>query len=386
MRTAALSLAGLALAWGAAKADLGDWSVTPYSTDLGNAQFTLGGQAIGSAFAGDQSGATGALRLNPRIERDYDSGLVLDLKATILAAHDPLAAGRYGGEVFEKVIGEMQTGLGRVQIGQSDGAAHAMSISGPKVDEDISIDDPQMTFFHDPSSHRALIAPFTLRSEVAASSNFAKLTYLSPTLFGVQIGASFTPSEGREVIPFLHEGPQVADRQSAIWEGAVRYSDYFGALGLSAYGGFSVGHDERKTPGHAGLSEWALGVRADYDVNDDIKISLGGAFRQSNAYAFDINSVAAQGTTRALHASAEITDGPWLAGLELGNGDADATPGSPALGLHAYQASIGYVLNANMQITTGWQRIDYARSSGSFFNGAPRLGLDAGFLHLNFHV
>ena len=63
-----------------------------------------------------------------------------------------------------------------------------------------------------------------------------------------------------------------------------------------------------------------------------------------------------------------------------------STPGSPALGLHAYQASIGYVLNANMQITTGWQRIDYARSSGSFFNGAPRLGLDAGFLHLNFHV
>jgi hypothetical protein len=383
---AALTLAGLALSCGAARADLGDWSVSPYSTDLGETQFTLGGQAIGSAFAGDQSGATGALRLNPRIERDYDSGMVLDLKATILAAHDPLAAGRYGGEVFEKVVGEIQTGLGKVQIGQDDGAAHAMSISGPKVDEDISIDDPQMSFFHDPVSHRALIAPFTLRSEVAASSNFAKLTYLSPTLFGLQIGASFTPSEGREVIPFLHEGPQVADRQSAIWEGALRYSDYFGALGLSAYGGFSFAHDENKTPGHAGLSEWALGAQADYDVNDDIKISLGGAFRQSNAYAFDLNSVAANGTTRALHASAEITDGPWLAGFELGNGDADVAPGAPALGLHAYQASIGYVLNANMQITTGWQRIDYARSSGSFFNGAPRLGLDAGFLHLNFHV
>ncbi|HEY5346814.1 MAG TPA: hypothetical protein VIJ72_01375, partial [Rhizomicrobium sp.] len=342
--------------------------------------------AMGSLYGGDQSGASGALRLTPAIERDYDSGMVLDLKASILAAHDPLSDGRYGGEVFEKITGEVQTGLGRFIIGQGDGAAHALSVSGPKLDDDTSIDDPQTTFFHDPSSHRAFIDPFTLRSEVAASSNYAKLTYMSPTLFGLQLGASFTPSEGREVIPFLHEGPNVSDRQSAIYEAALRYADYFGPLGIKAYGGFSFGHDERKTLGHAGLTEWAAGVQADYDVNDDVKVSLGGAYHQSNAYAFDLNSVTAQGTTRALHASAQVSDGPWLAGVELGNGDADSGVAGPALGLHGYEASIGYVLNANLQITTGWQQLDYARGSGAFFNGAPRIRLDAGFLHLNFHV
>jgi hypothetical protein len=58
----------------------------------------------------------------------------------------------------------------------------------------------------------------------------------------------------------------------------------------------------------------------------------------------------------------------------------------PELGLNGYQASLGYVLNKNWQITGGWQRWDYARATGLFFNGAPRLGMDAGFLHLSLHI
>jgi hypothetical protein len=394
MRGAALTLAGLALAalvpGGALRAAPGDWHLSPYAANLSDdIQLTLGGQAMGAAFGGDQSALSGALRLTPRIERDYDNGLVLALKATILAAHDRLSAGHYGGQVFEKIAGEMQTGLGRVEIGQDDGAARLLGLSGPKLDAAISLDDPQMVFFRDPKTGRPLPADFMLTTAIAASSNFAKLTYLSPALFGVQIGASFTPSEGREVIPFLHEGPQHADRQSAIWEAAIRYSTYFGPLGLSGYGGFSEGHDERKTAGHAGLSEWALGTRASYRVNDDIEIALGGAFRQSNAYGFAINRVMAHSVTQAAHESAMLSDGPWRAGLEWGHGQSDGAPGlldQPGRVQEGYEASIGYVFNRNLQITAGWQQLRLSRESGQFFNGAPRIKLDAGFLHLDFHI
>jgi hypothetical protein len=399
MRRAALTLAGKALAGltlaglipnGAARADPQDWHLTPYAVNLSDdTQLTLGGQALGALHGGDQGGLGGALRLTPRIERDYDDGLVLALKATILAAHDRLSPGRYGGQVFEKLTGEMQTGLGRVKIGQDDGAARLLSLSGPKLDEAVSLDDPQMVFFRDPKTGRPLGADFMLTTALTASSNFAKLTYLSPALFGVQIGASFTPSEGREGIPFLHEGPQRADRQSAIWEAAIRYSASFGSLDLTAYGGFTEGHDERKTAGHAGLSEWALGTQADYNVNDDIKISLGGAFRRSNAYGFALGRVMAHGATQAAHLSARISDGPWLAGLEWGQGRSDAAPGQPdqpGLALYGDEASIGYVFNTNLQITAGWQQLRAARDSGVFFNGASRFKLEAGFLHLNFHV
>ena len=75
-----------------------------------------------------------------------------------------------------------------------------------------------------------------------------------------------------------------------------------------------------------------------------------------------------------------------MAGVEYGNGNADGVAGLPQLGLNGYQASLGYVLNKHWQITGGWQRLDYARATGLFFNGAPRLDMDAGFLHLNLHV
>ena len=57
----------------------------------------------------------------PRLHRDYDSGLVLGLDAT-LAVSDPLSHGRYGGDFFEKLYGEARTGLGRVEtIKRQDG-------------------------------------------------------------------------------------------------------------------------------------------------------------------------------------------------------------------------------------------------------------------------
>jgi hypothetical protein len=72
--------------------------------------------------------------------------------------------------------------------------------------------------------------------------------------------------------------------------------------------------------------------------------------------------------------------------LEYGNGVAGSVAGAPRLDLNGYQASIGYMLNNNWQITAGWQRLDYDRSSGLFFNAAPRLDMDTGFLHLNLKV
>jgi hypothetical protein len=115
-------------------------------------------------------------------------------------------------------------------------------------------------------------------------------------------------------------------------------------------------------------------------------VSLGGSYRQSNAYAFHINQVFQAGTTRAGHVSAAVSDGKWMAGLEYGNGVADAVPGLPRLGLNGLEASLGYTISSSASISTGWQHQSYSRSNGSFFNGSPQLKLDAVYLHLNLHT
>lgn len=384
----------LAAGTGPAQASLTDWSVAPFTASLGDMDLTVGGDANGAVFGNDQpgfpgldtSGVTGALRFFPRLERTYDSGLVLGVHTSILAYHDALSNDRYGGDVFEKVYGSVQTGLGSVEVGQTDGASYKLAISGPKVDEKLSLDDPEMTFFRDPLTGRAFDQQFTVATPVGASLNFAKLSYYTPRLFGIELGASFTPSEGKDVLPFVSAGPHVPNRQKYIWEFAGNYTNDFGPVTLGAYGALSMGHNDAKTIGHEGLTDWGFGTAADWNINDDWKLSVGAAYRDSNAYTFAINNVLASGSTRAVHASASLTYGSWIAGGETIDGDADGSAGFPTLGVHGYQASLAYVINSNVQVTAGWQQLRYARDAGVFYNGLPVIKMNAEYLHLDFHV
>lgn len=379
----------LGLSFPASASGWDDWSLSPLSGDLANLNYSVGGQVYGSAFAADQpgapglrmSGATGAATLSARLQRDYDSGLSLALKGSFEIYHDHLSGDNYGSAFVQKIYGSAQTGLGRIDVGMTDGAAYALSITGPVVNPEVTIDNSNTTFFRDPSTGGAFINVFALSSAVESSLNYAKVSYYTPRLFGLQLAASFTPSEGKDVIPFLNGGPHVANRQTNMWEAAVSYSDNFGAFTLGVYGGLVAGHNNAKTFGHKGLTDWGFGTQLDWDVNDDVKWSIGGAFRQSNAYVFAINNAFAAGNTQSMHLSTTVTYGSWIAGAEFGNGTADGLLGAPTIGTHAYLIDVGYVINSNLQLTAGWQKLNYNRSSGAFYNGAPRIEMDAEFLH-----
>jgi hypothetical protein len=355
------------------------------SWPVGQAELRLAGEASGALFDPKQPGrhdiqASGALRLMPELRRDYDSGLSLGLGGTFTAA-DPLSRGRYDGDVIERLAGSARTGLGRIEIGITDGAGYSLAAGGPKVDPGISLDDPRTSLFRDPTTHRAVTDMFALRTQVGASSNYAKIVYTSPSLFGVQLALSFTPSEAKQ-LPFLNAGPHVPGRQADFWEAALRYETEVGPLSLSAYGAVAEGRAEHKLAGQEGVSDLGAGLRADYPVTDEIGVSLGGAYRQSNAHGFDVNQSWQAGTTRAGHVSAAVTDEKWTAGLEYGNGVADAVAGLPRLGLNGLETSLGYKISDSASFSTGWQRLTYSRGSGLFFNGARELKLDAVFLHL----
>ena len=383
-RTFAGLLLGAALA-GPALADPWDGTITPVQLSPGDLSLTLGAQAGGAAFGASGHGGqnvSGDFKFVPRLARDFDSGWSLGLNATITAS-DPLSRGRYNGDVIEKAYGDVRFGLGQVQIGNTDGAAYDLAVTGPKVDAGVSLDDPQTTFFRDPSTKRAFSNIFPLRAEVGASSNYAKFVYQSPALFGFQLALSFTPEQSLYGLPFLREGPHVAGRQADIWEGAVKYSDELGPVTVSAYGGAAEGRSEHKLVGQEGVSDLGAGLRLDYPVTEDLSLSAGGAWRQTNADALQIAKSFQAGTTRQMQASAAATYASWVLGLEYGGGNADAVGGAPRLKLNGYQASLGYDFSSSIQASTGWQRMIYQRSSGAFYNGLPRINLDAVFLHLN---
>jgi hypothetical protein len=361
-------------------------TVAPWEAPLGDAMLRLDGDAQGALFGPHQTGwdgaqVSGALRAMPDIRRDYDSGLSLGLGGTFTAA-DPLSRGRYNGDVIERLAGEARTGLGKVEIGLTDGAGYDLAVTGPKVDAGVSLEDARTSFFRDPATHRAVTDIFALRTAVGASSNYAKFVYTSPELFGAQLALSFTPTEGKQ-LPFMQAGPQLPGRQADMWEAALRYSDSVGPVTLSAYGAVAEGRAEHKLPGQEGVSDLGAGLRADYPVNDDVALSLGGSYRQSNAHGFDINQAYQTGTTRAGHVSGSISYDAWIAGLEYGTGVADAVAALPRLGQSGLEASLGYTVSSSIGVSTGWQHLTYARNTGVFFNGLPQLKMDAVYLHLN---
>jgi hypothetical protein len=364
----------------------GAQTLAPPSWPVGDAELRLAGDASGALFGPDQPGWSGAqvsgvLRAMPQLRRDYDSGLSLSLNGTF-AASDPLSRGRYDGDVIERLSGAARTGLGTLEVGLTDGAGYALAVTGPRVDPNVSLDDPRTSFYRNPVTHRAVIDMFALRTEVGASSNYAKFAYTSPALFGFQLALSFTPSEGKQ-LPFLNAGPHLPGRQADIWEGALRYEDEIGPVSLSAYGALAEGRGEHKLPGQEGVSDLGTGANADYPLDEETTVSLGGAFRQSNAYGFNVNQTWQAGTTRVGHISGGVTHNAWSAGLEYGTGIADAVAALPRLGLTGWEASLGYKLSDSMSVSSGWQHLAYSRSAGVFFNGAPQLKLEAVFLHLN---
>jgi hypothetical protein len=371
-----------------AHAALGDWALAPPSFAVGSAELRLNGAANGALFSPHQPGwrgaqASGAFLFMPQLRRDYDSGLSLALNGTFAAA-DPLSRGRYDGDVIERLSASARTGLGTLEIGISDGAGTALAAGGPKVDAAVSLDNPRTSFHRDPGTGRAVRALFPLRTQVSASSNYAKFVYTSPSLFGAQLALSFAPTEGKQ-LPFLDAGPDVPGRQATFWEAALRYETEFAGASIAASAAVSESRGERKLPGQQGTSDFGFGLRVDYPLTEELTASLGGAWRQSNAYAFNVKQTWQPSITRAQHASAMLGDGVWRLGVEYGNGVAKEVgiAGLPRLGLNGWQASAGYRLSPSLNVSAGWQRLGYGRNAGNFFSGTPQLKMDAVFLNLS---
>ncbi len=378
-------LTALVLATQAAHAQ--ELTVPEIQEPVGDAIFRLTGVAEGALFdASQKTRVSGMLALDPTLSRLYDSGLSLALAGRFVAA-DPLSRGRYDGDVLEYLAASAHSGLGKLEIGLTDGAAYQLAMfaqTDPKADVGVALEDPRTSFFRD-TGGRAVINMFALRSEGGASSNYAKFVYMSPDLFGARLAVSFTPTEGKE-LPFLNAGPHRPGRQADIWEMALKYQDDVGPVTLTGFAALAEGRGEHKLPGQEGVSDMSAGLRADYPIREDITVSLGGSFRQSNAYGFDINQSWQAGVTRVGHVSGMIGYDSWRASVEYGTGNADAVAALPRMGLNGWDIALARDLSPSLAVSAGWQKLNYSRGSGLFFNGAPQLKMDAVFLHLKLNT
>lgn len=339
-------------------------------------------QAPGPSDPGgyDRSVASGELRSWLRAQRTLDNGIVFGLRTDLLLLHDHQSGDIYGNDALERLFGFAQTGFGRFEIGEVDGAAYSMALTGPDIDPQVSLEQRSISLFRDPGTGRDFGRFFKQVTAVQSSSNYAKINFLSPRLLGVQIGASFTPETVRTPLPWTGN-PQM-NAQHDIWEVAVSYTDYISdvAVGLSA--GYAQGSERQPTAAGNNLYDLSAGAEFAYNI-DDTKLTVGGAWRQTNAWLLNVYDVQQGTATEGDHFSATAERGPWRLGAETSN--AHAT-GPVDYDITGYQVTAGYLFTSAIELTGGWQWYHYARSSETFYNGLANIRMNAAYLGLSYRL
>jgi len=364
-------------------------SLEPPQWMFDNYEVNLGGLAGGALFRSSQEAGpvypmgygptrgSGELSSNIRVQRTLDNGMVLGARSDFLLYHDRLSGDIYDNDTVEKFYLFAQTGFGQVGVGQQDGAAYTLALTGPAIDRQVTLDSRRISLFRNPLTGRDFGQFFKQVTAVQSTSNYAKLDYFSPRLFGIQIGASFTPETVRTPLPWTGNPENTPDQQHNIWEVAASYTGYVLsnlALGVSA--GFAQGYLARATSSGADLYDWSVGAQLAYTLSD-VKVSFGGAYRATDAYLLNVGEVLQGSKTEAAHFSATAERGSWRLGIESANA---AVNGPVDYRIAGYETALGYDLNQNLELTGGWQWYDYARNAGTFYNGRPAIRMNAGFL------
>jgi hypothetical protein len=386
------ALAGTLAAAVVARADDATPWIAPQSTSLGDGWTgSLAVNLSGAVYAShqgedkDPDGLQAFAVFAPSVVKQFADGWEVGVKGSILAYHDHLSGDNYGNDVFELGYVYAQTPYGRIEVGQANGVAYGQSVAAPAVDSPVAINDANVTFFKDPTTGRAFNGLWNLRTGVFTSANYAKISYLTPRFDGLQLGVSYTPNQAKGFLPFLDRDHHVPDRANNFLEGSANYTAQFGSWNVQAYTAIGTAHDAAPTPGHDDAWDWGAGLETDYNF-DDSKLSFGSAYRISNAYTFDVGQAAPRGDTSNIDYSIVYTMGPWIAGVEYETGIADGVLGQPTLHENGWNPSVGYTVNANLQLTLGWQYLHFRQSAGDFYNGKPSIGMDAVYLHANINI
>lgn len=385
--------AGLGLAALASSACAGE--ISPLQIGDGATVFTVGGSAYATAAAAFQPSArdldadsvSAAALLTTRLVEQLGDGERVSVSGYFYLYHDRYSADNYDSDLVQKLYGTWVSSYGRLQIGMADGAAYALGLTGPVVDSEVSPESHNATFFPDPANHHVMVDHYAFNSTVETSFNYAKIVYYTPDWQGFHLGLSYAPSEGKWVIPFVDYGSRHSGRQSNIWEVGGAYQTMIGPVQANFSGGAGFSHVDKaeKEPGQAGLTDWALGAEFALPLGLQDTLGFGGAYHVSNAFGFCITDVRKNGQTDSAHASIKYDHGPWSLDAEYSDGTAKGGNPMQDIGVRAYASSLGYRVNSNWMLSLGWQEMRY-KANEDFYNGSPRIHMDAIFLHLHFDV
>jgi hypothetical protein len=396
----------------AAANDFSTLELAPGDVDFSGLNLKVGGDARTTFFVADQPSAPGGIgktkiedpryalngtaEINAALTHDFGSGFKLSLKSSFFLHSSRLTNDDYGNNFVQKAFVQFATDYGTLEMGMTDGAAAATAITGPVVNRETALDNSQDTFFTDTSGD-AFTKNLKIETLSRTTYNYAKFSYYSPRVYGLQFGVSYTPAPNRDPFPYAARANKINNLDVSFWEAGINYMENFGPFLVGLYGSGDFAEDSRgrDETNHLGLTDWMFGGSVTYQIDDNQKLSAGGSFHRKNSYVFAIeNFMLTKNETTSMHVGAKYETGPWAFGAEYGDGmntgskfDYSIYSGAmdPTVGVRGYGAAVSYRLNRNLSAVLGWQELRYGGTE-NFYTGAQKIHMDAAYLQLKLSV
>ncbi|SMH47146.1 porin [Azospirillum agricola] len=311
------------------------------------------------------------LTVNPAVTTE--DGLQYGARLRLLAGNgDPSVAGRTveNDRAFLYATGA----FGTVQAGVINGLSDEYGIIGPNLEGIAgSPDSNGILFLHGSTTYAALpLAATSLRTLVSYDPG-TKLIYITPSLYGFQLAASYTPRLGdsntsvnRRKVDALGDALSFHD----VVEAGGAYQAVFDELTIEASAFYQTGKAVRQSDGvtsqsYEDLNSVHVGANIGYGP---VKVGASYAYSGKSGYAKGIADARAQ---QNVIVGAQYTSGPlvFAANYLRALGNDSATMSIPAKA-DIWQAGVTWTVAPGM--TTGVE-YDYVRSS---LSSASLIGTD----------
>jgi len=201
---------------------------------------------------------------------------------------DQVSNGTHIGESFLQMSG----GFGTVKLGSTVNASGAMGHIAPAAGAIVPNDGDSTFVIVQPTAVTATA------DTLLGSNDTMRVVYISPSISGLSIGASYQPSSANVDTPPAVGGNSGTDTQE--YNVAVAYSGKLGSVDLAADIGYMEAHGTAANSrngwrGGLNLGFGAVTVGGSYRVFDAIDSGLAGTANSPEQESFDLGIAYAQG-------------------------------------------------------------------------------------------
>lgn len=219
-------------------------------------------------------------------DAELNFGLTGTANTLHYGAHVSLSSDFYNAVEFDKAYVKLGTAqLGHVELGDVDGAAERMSVYAPVVGLG-QIDNEYFQAFANGygSDHLLGGQPWGDATKVPHSGNMTKLSYYSPSLGGLTVGASFTPNADFGYSADRSENFFASGVYESVTEVAANYNTKLNA-DTSLVVGASYAYGVAQEDNMHDYNAWSLGAKVAYKQFD-----FGGGYVDAGKFGYGVGA------------------------------------------------------------------------------------------------